>query len=64
MILLVNGCSFTWGGGLDKQGDQVRETSVWSHHLGALMNAEKVVNLAAGCGSNQRIFRTTVDYIR
>jgi hypothetical protein len=36
---------------------------VWPNHLGKIINAERTVNLAAGCGSNQRIFRTTYDYV-
>ena len=64
MILFTNGCSWTWGGalGLDKD-DELRENSVWPKQLGNLVNAEKTYNLAMGCGSNQRIVRTTVDWI-
>lgn len=69
MILLTNGCSFTWGGGLekhflinDKVHDDKRLPLVWPHHLGKLLNADRVVNLGLGCGSNQRITRTTLDW--
>ncbi len=66
MILFTNGCSWTYGGGLNldhpAQTEQ-RLQSVWPYHLGALLNAEKVVNMAAGCGSNQRSARTTYDWI-
>lgn len=69
MILFTNGCSWTWGGGLephfrsnDINDDNKRLPLVWPHHLGKLLNANKVINLSAGCGSNQRIFRTTFDW--
>ena len=66
MILFTNGCSWTYGGSLNL--DQPEQTikrlqSVWPHHLGKLLGAEQTVNLAVGCGSNQRIFRTTYDWI-
>jgi len=66
MILLTNGCSWTWGGGLQletSQQDLQRLASVWPAHLSKLLNAEKVYNLSMGCGSNQRILRTTLDWI-
>jgi hypothetical protein len=68
MILFTNGCSWTWGGGLDscednKLDDQERLKLVWPHHLSNLLNVNKTVNLAAGCGSNSRILRTTFDWI-
>lgn len=68
MILFTNGCSWTWGGGLydmnsSLPNDEKRLNSVWSHHLGKLLGAEKTVNLAMGCGSNSRILRTTFDWI-
>lgn len=63
MKLITNGCSFTWGGGFYDYPDYLRETMVWPHHLGALLQAKQVVNLSSGCGSNQRIFRTTLNYI-
>lgn len=63
--LLTNGCSFTWGGGLDYPEppmDHERWANVWPGIL-----SEKIgyndVNLSAGCGSNARIFRTTYDWI-
>jgi hypothetical protein len=69
MILFTNGCSNTYGGGLEphfvidnKFDHSKRLESVWPHHLGKLLNADKVVNLAEGCGSNQRIVRTTFDW--
>lgn len=66
MILLTNGCSWTWGGGLDldsTEDDLIRNASTWPAHLAKFLNAEEVVQLAAGCGSNQRILRTTLDWI-
>jgi len=66
MILFTNGCSWTYGGSLgldlDEQTDQ-RLASVWPAQLGKLTSAEKVINLSDGCGSNQRTFRTTFDWI-
>lgn len=66
MILFTNGCSFTWGGGLDNNivsDNNTRLQNVWPHHLGKLLKTDKVVNISAGCGSNQRIVRTTFDWI-
>lgn len=66
MILFTNGCSWTWGGGLgldESSHDELRYSLVWPHHLGKLVDAEKTYNLALGCGSNQRIVRTTFDWI-
>lgn len=66
MILLTNGCSWTWGGGLNLDSpifQEKRKESVWPNHLGQLLNVEKTVNLSIGCGSHHRILRTTLDYI-
>ena len=65
MILFTNGCSWTWGGGLEPHfnSDEERLQIVWPHHLGNLLNAEQVINMGEGCGSNQRIFRTTFDWL-
>lgn len=70
MILYTNGCSFTWGGGLDnlfRENVQVNDSKrlplMWPHHLGKLLNSSEVHNLAVGCGSNQRIVRTTYDWL-
>jgi len=64
MILFTNGCSWTQGGGLEPfyNTDEERQKLVWPHHLGNLLQASKVINLAEGCGSNQRTIRTTFDY--
>lgn len=65
MILFANGCSWTAGGALEPyyNTDQERLELIWPHHLGTMLQAEKVVNLAAGCGSNQRILRTTLNWV-
>ena len=66
MILLTNGCSWTYGGslGLDKiEKQEQRLQSTWPHHLGQLLNVSENVQLAIGCGSNQRIVRTTFDWL-
>lgn len=66
MILFTNGCSWTWGGGLGLDHfshDELRLSSVWPRHLGNLVSADRTYNLAIGCGSNQRIVRTTFDWI-
>lgn len=72
MILFTNGCSWTWGGGLGllfKKNDgtldhKKRLDAVWPAHLGKLLSVEKTINLAEGCGSNQRVVRTTYDWLR
>lgn len=72
MILYTNGCSWTATGSLDhlftdKEGiiDQDKRLAIaWPHHLGKLLNADKVYNLATGCGSNQRIVRKTYNWLR
>lgn len=65
MILLANGCSWTAGGGLDNwiTDREALEQVTWPKHLAELMNADDFVNLAEGCGSNQRMFRTTLEYL-
>jgi len=60
-ILLTNGCSWTWGHGLDTQDE--RNVTTWPHFLGKKLNASKVVNLSQGNGSNSRIFRTTLNWL-
>ena len=72
-ILLTNGCSWTWGGGLEphfdsnermiQENDRLRQTLVWPHWLGKLRNFDHVVNLSMGCGSNDRIIRITTEWL-
>lgn len=78
MKLFTNGCSFTWGGAIyprlyDEQGNlldyantseinQKRLSEVWPSHLSKKIAAEQVVNLSIGCGSNERIVRTTFNF--
>lgn len=64
-ILFTNGCSWTYGGGLDKDHPSESELAkkVWPHHLRINMGFSQHVNLASGCGSNQRIVRTTIDWL-
>jgi hypothetical protein len=66
--LLVNGCSWTYGGGLDHPDNKevitnLHDNIVWPAHVKKLMNFDTCVNLAEGCGSNQRICRTTFDWV-
>lgn len=72
MNLYTNGCSWTWGGALDKHfrnkftrvvNNDIRLKLVWPHYLGQILGAKKVTNLSMGCGSNQRIVRTTFDWL-
>lgn len=65
MILFTNGCSWTYGGSLNLDGEEhdiVRLKSVWPKYLGEMLGAKKVINLARGCGSNQYIARTTYEW--
>ena len=66
--LFTNGCSWTFGGGLDQPDTRERITDlqdniVWPAHVKRLMNFDEQVNLSAGGGSNQRICRTTFDWV-
>jgi len=73
MILYANGCSWTAGGGLElilgfdenRTLSQIEEIKsyTWSAHLGKLLGADKVINHGRGCGSNQRIIRTTFNFL-
>jgi len=57
LLLLTNGCSWTKGSGL-------ADTSLnWSYWLGQHLNVSDLVNLSRGGGSNDRIFRTTWDWL-
>ena len=66
--LFANGCSWTYGGGFDfadtkENADNMLNNIVWPAQLGKKLGYDKVVNLAEGCGSNQRICRTTFDWV-
>jgi uncharacterized protein YutD len=66
--LFTNGCSWTFGGGLDQPDTRehithLHDNIVWPAHVKRLMNFDEQVNLSAGCGSNQRICRTTFDWV-
>ena len=64
--LFTNGCSWTAGGGLDlvyNSLDEEFSKMLWPYHLKNAMGFDRVVNYATGCGSNQRIVRTTLDWI-
>ena len=56
MSLVANGCSFTEGYYLDDK------TMAWPGRLGKLLNTD-VYNLAVGAGSNDRIFRTSIQHL-
>ena len=64
MILFTNGCSWTYGGslGLEKQLEE-RLATVWPAKLAQKLGAESVTQLAEGCGSNQRIVRTSLQWL-
>lgn len=66
--LLANGCSWTYGGGLDEPDtidhvNNLHENVVWPAKLKPMLNCDNQVNLAVGCGSNQRICRTTFNWV-
>lgn len=56
MKLIVNGCSYTAGNEL-----KIPDKSTWAYHLSS--EFDSLTNLAASASSNQRIFRTTLNYI-
>ena len=61
--IFANGCSWTWGGALDYNDHDRFQKITWPAHLKKLFRYENVVNKAMGCGSNQRIVRTTFDWV-
>lgn len=66
MNIFANGCSWTYGGSLNLDDPSLqlqRLQSVWPHHLTNLLNGKKCTNLAMGCGGNDRILRTTLDWV-
>lgn len=68
-ILVANGCSMTYGSELhdDAQGhcidDHRRATEAWPGQLGQLLRCDEVVNLGVPSASNERIARTTIDWL-
>jgi hypothetical protein len=68
MIILANGCSWTWGGYLSTVYPQLSErqadVATWPYLLAEKLGADRVVNLSQGCASNDRILRTTFDWLR
>ena len=65
--LYANGCSWTAGNGLheDKnitEGKRLEEYA-WPHVLGNKFGLS-VINNAEGAGSNQRVLRTTTDFVK
>ena len=56
-ILLTNGCSWVNGAGLPN-----RETQRWSYHLAKKLNMEDI-NISSEGASNDKILRTTIDWI-
>lgn len=76
MVLLTNGCSWTWGGSLEpwifneekarfkfSYNHDKRLNLVWPHHLSTILGTIESINLSDGCGSNDRILRTTYDWL-
>lgn len=66
--LYTNGCSWTYGGGLDSPDtvehiNNLHDNIVWPAHLKKLLNCDNVINQSAGGGSNQRICRTTFEWV-
>ena len=57
-ILLTNGCSWVNGAGL-----QDRESERWSYHLAKKLNMEDI-NLSSEGASNDRILRTTIEWLK
>lgn len=69
MHLYANGCSFTWGGGMqghvyddDPDLEEYRRTHTWPFYLHSRIGADSFTNDAMGCGSNERILRTTISW--
>jgi hypothetical protein len=65
MHLFTNGCSWTYGGALDLDApkqEQERLSVTWPSHLASKLNAT-YTNIATVAGSNQRVVRTTIDWL-
>ncbi|MFJ6569429.1 DUF6071 family protein [Streptomyces sp. NPDC091292] len=69
MLVYANGCSMTYGAELVDDIDQdpalqrYREDHSWPARLGDFLDADRVVNDAVISGSNDRIVRTTIDWL-
>ena len=61
-VLLTNGCSMCYGSDLTEDHLQ-RMKSCWSGKLGKAAGFDEVVNLGYPGGSNDRILRTTIEWI-
>tara|TARA_B100000073_G_C23615911_1_gene526461 strand:- start:86 stop:817 length:732 start_codon:yes stop_codon:yes gene_type:complete len=57
-VLYANGDSYTFGDELSNP-----RKDAWPYKLGSKLNCNKVINHGASGGSNQRIFRTTIEWI-
>ena len=66
--LYTNGCSWTYGEELGDQSDPNEQSykfyNTWPWHVAQQYNIPQLVNDARGGGSNDRIYRKTVDFIR
>ncbi len=69
MLVYANGCSMTYGAELvddldpDPDRQRYREEHSWPARLGDFLDAGQVVNDAVISGSNDRILRTTIDWL-
>jgi len=61
-LLYVNGDSMTFGDELGPPGDPICNTRAWPRYLGEMLQIP-VVNDARPAGSNDRIVRTTTNFI-
>lgn len=65
LILFTNGCSWSFHGTLRNivNDESRRKVSVWPAYLANFLQLSNFVNLADGGGSNQRILRTTYNWL-
>lgn len=69
MLIYANGCSMTYGAELvdDRDPDPelrcYREKNAWPGRIGEFLDADRVVNDAVISGSNDRVVRTTIDWL-
>ncbi|MBR18632.1 MAG: hypothetical protein CMA64_00545 [Euryarchaeota archaeon] len=66
--LYTNGCSWTYGEELGEQNDPNEQSykfyNSWPWHVAQQYKIPQLINDARGGGSNERIFRRTVEFIR